>query len=428
MAKNLIKGDTTIKAVKPGDVRKRLSDGDGLYLLLFVKGGAHGWRFDYSHDGKRQTISLGTYPATGLGLARQSADAARQLLAAGLNPSDERKNKKVKLEQKAMREQRAAAGLPELGSFEEVAREWYEARRHDWAPAYGAKIIRRLEVDIFPYLGRMAPADITPPKLLEVLRRVETRGAIETAHRALENCSQVFRFAIASGAATSNPARDLKDALKRPKVKHFPAILDPIRLGDLLRAIHGYAGTPVVRAATKLAPLVLLRPGELRFAKWDEFDLDAAVWKVPAARMKQGVDGKATGKAHVVPLSTQAAAVLRDLHPLTGPSGFVFRGERHHDRAMSENTVNAALRAMGFPKDEVTGHGFRATARTLLDEVLGIAPAVIEAQLAHSVKDSLGNAYNRTEFMEQRKQMMQTWADYLDVLRSGAQIIPLKAA
>ena len=428
MAKNLIKGDTIIKAVKPGDDRNRLSDGDGLYLLLFVKGGAHGWRFDYSHDGKRQTLSLGTYPATGLGLARQKADAARQLLAAGLNPSDERKNKKVKLAERADREQRAAAGLPESGSFEHVAREWYEARRHDWAPAYGSKIMRRLEVDIFPYIGRMAPADITPPKLLEVLRRIVARGVVETAHRALENCSQVFRFAIASGISTTNPARDLKDALKKPKTKNHPAILDPSRLGELLRSIHGYAGTQVVRAAIKLAPMLLLRPGELRFANWEEFDLDAAVWKVPAARMKQSVQAKATGKPHVVPLPSQAVEVLRDLCLLTGPSGFVFRGERHHDRAMSENTVNAALRAMGYPKDEVTGHGFRATARTMLDEVLGIAPAVIEAQLAHSVKDSLGSAYNRTEFMEQRKQMMQRWADHLDELRRGARVIPFKAA
>lgn len=424
MAKNLIKGDSTIKSVKPGDARKRLSDGDGLYLLLFVKGGAHGWRFDYSHEGKRKTLSLGTYPATGLGLARQSAEASRKALAAGIDPSDERKDKKLKLAQQAARASRAVNGLPADDSFEHVAREWYATRRGDWAASYGDKVIRRLEVDIFPHIGQMTPADVTPPKLLEVLRRIEARGVIETAHRALENCSQVFRFAISSGQAATNPARDLKDALKKPKTKHFPAILDPVRLGELLRAMEGYAGTPVVRAAIKLAPMVLLRPGELRFARWDEFDLDAGVWKVPAERMKQGVNGKATGKPHVVPLARQAVEVLRDLHPVTEASGLVFRGERHHDRAMSENTVNAALRAMGFSKDEVTGHGFRATARTMLDEVLGIAPAVIEAQLAHSVKDSLGSAYNRTEFMGQRKNMMQLWADHLDGLRDGARVGP----
>lgn len=428
MATNLIKGDASIRSIKPGDARRRLSDGDGLYLLLFVKGGSHGWRFDYSHDGRRKTLSLGTYPDTGLSLARQQAEKARQLVAAGIDPSADRKANKKRAAEQRKREQRADAGLPSLDSFEHVARQWYDVRRHDWAPSYGSKIIRRLEVDVFPYLGAERTSDITPPQLLEVIRRIESRGVVETAHRALEECSQIFRFAVASGVAVSNPARDLKDALKKPKAKNFPAILDPLRLGELLRAIDGYQGTPVVRAALKLAPLLFLRPGELRFAAWDEFDLDASLWTIPSARMKRTLEGKASGKPHLVPLAQQAVAVLRDLHPLTGPSGFVFRGERHHDRAMSENTINAALRAMGFPKDEVTGHGFRATARTLLDEDLGIAPAVIEAQLAHSVKDSLGTAYNRTEFMAQRKHMMQAWADHLDALRRGAQIIPIKAA
>ena len=428
MAKNLIRGDTTIKAVKPGDSRKRLSDGDGLYLLLFVKGGAHGWRFDYSHGGKRKSLSLGTYPATGLGLARQKAAAARGLVAAGTDPSDERKAEKAVRAERIVKEQRAAAGLPEPGSFEFVAREWFESRRSEWAPTYGDKIIRRLEVDIFPHVGRADIAGITPQRLRAVLGRIEARGVLETAHRALESCSQIFRFAVASGLVASDPSRDLKGVLKKPTATHFPAIVEPTRLGELLRAADGYAGTPVVRAALKLAPMVLLRPGELRFAQWDEFDLDGAVWKVPAARMKRSVQAKATGKPHIVPLAKQAVEVLRDLHPVSGPGGFVFRGERHHDRAMSENTVNAALRAMGFPQDEVTGHGFRATARTLLDEVLGVAPAVIEAQLAHSVKDSLGSAYNRTEFMEQRKLMMQAWADYLDGLRVGAKVLPLKVA
>lgn len=420
MAKFLIPGDTTIKSIKPGDTRKRLTDGGGLYLLLFVKGGAHGWRLDYSHGGKRKTLSLGTYPDTGLALARSKAEAARQLLARDVDPSDDRKESKESLARKRANELRVAAGLPAHDSFEQVARDWYEQRRHDWASSYGSKIIRRLEVDIFPHIGNLPPAQITPKLLLEVLRKIEARGVVETAHRALENCSQVFRFAVASGVADSDPGRDLKDALKRPKVKHFPAILDPQRLGELLRAIDGYAGTPVVRAALKLAPMVLLRPGELRFARWSEFDLDGAAWTVPAARMKRRVEGKEHGKPHIVPMSTQAVAVLRDLFPITGRSEFVFRGERHHDRPISENTVNAALRAMGFPQDEVTGHGFRATARTLLDETLGVSPDVIEAQLAHSVKDSLGQAYNRTEFMEQRKRMMQVWADHLDLLRCGS--------
>jgi len=251
-----------------------------------------------------------------------------------------------------------------------------------------------------------------------VLRRIESRGVIETAHRALDNCSQVFRYALAIGKTAHNPARDLKDALRRPMPKHFPAITDPARFAQLLRACDGYAATHVVRAALKLAPILLLRPGELRFGEWREVDLDAALWTVPAARMKRERREKVHGAPHLVPLPRQAVTVLRELHSLTGQGKRMFRGERHHDRPMSDNTINAALRAMGFAADEVTGHGFRATARTMLHERLGFSPDVIEAQLAHAVRDSLGRAYNRTEFIEQRREMLQTWADFLDELRT----------
>ena len=249
---------------------------------------------------------------------------------------------------------------------------------------------------------------------------------IETAHRALENCGQVFRYAVATGRSATNPARDLKDALRRPEPKHFPAITDPQRFGELLRACDAYAATPVVRAALKLAPMLLLRPGELRFAEWPEIELDAALWTVPALRMKRELREKLHGAPHLVPLPKQAVAVLRDLHKLTGHAVMVFRGERHHHRAMSENTINAALRAMGLSAEEVTGHGFRATARTMLHERLGFSPDVIEAQLAHSVRDSLGRAYNRTEFVAQRRAMLQSWADYLDKLRRGADVVTLR--
>jgi integrase len=248
---------------------------------------------------------------------------------------------------------------------------------------------------------------------------------LETARRALQDCSQALRYAVATGKAPSNPARDLKGALRRPMAKHFPAITEPKRLGELLRAIDSYAATPVVRAALKLAPMVLLRPGELRFAEWPEIDLDAAMWTVPAIRMKRELRQKLHGAPHLVPLPRQAVEVLRELHPLTGHAKMVFRGERHHDRAMSENTINAALRAMGFSADEVTGHGFRATARTMLQENLGFDPDVIEAQLAHAVRDPLGRAYNRTEFLEQRRKMLQAWANYLDKLRQGAPVVRL---
>jgi integrase len=426
MARSLIPSDTTIRNIKPGDPRKRLSDGDGLYLLLFVKGGAHGWRLDYTINGKRKTLSLGTYPDTRLKVAREQADQARELVAAGADPSDRRKATKAQHAQNREAKDRQAAGLPTVGSFEEVAREWFNIRRGDWAASYGDKIIRRLEVDVFPWLGRDQVGGITPPQLLEVMRKIEARGVIETAHRALENCGQVFRYAVATGSAVSNPARDLKDALLKPVGKHFPAITDPLRLGELLRACHGYRGTRVVRAALQLAPMLFLRPGELRHAQWAEFDLDAALWIVPAERMKREKDGKLNGKPHIVPLPLQAVATLRELHTVTGTGVYVFRGERHHHRPMSENTVNAALRAMGFGADEVVGHGFRATARTMMvEQMTGIDPQIVEAQLAHSKSGPLGSAYDRAEYMGQRYKMMQNWADYLDKLCKGADIIPL---
>jgi integrase len=426
MPRDLIPSEATIRAVKQGDPRKRLSDGDGLVLHLFAKGGSHSWRFDYRFQGKRNTLTLGSYPDTSLALARRKADAARKLLAEGFDPSRQRKaEKEVAAEERAVAE-RQAQGLPAVGTFEAVAREWFAVRRDGWSKSYGDKVIARLESDVFPWIGRVPAADITGPQLLEVMRRIEARGVVETAHRALQDSGQVFRYAVATGHAKYNPARELKDALRQPNPRHFPAIVDPKRLGELLRAMDSYAATPVVRAALKLAPMLLLRPGELRFAQWPEIDLGAALWSVPAARMKRELRQKINGTPHLVPLPRQAVAVFRELHALTGQGPMVFRGERHHDRAMSENTVNAALRAMGFSADEVTGHGFRATARTMLHERLGFSPDVIEAQLAHTVRDSLGRAYNRTEFVEQRREMLQIWADYLDQLRTGKDTVPPK--
>jgi len=417
MARHLIRSDQTLKAIRPGDPRKRISDGEGLYLLLFVGGGSHGWRFSYSYHGRRKLLSMGTYPKTGLALARQMAEEARQTLAEGIDPSHKRKDDKAAVRAKWAAEDRVAKGLPPLNAFETLARDWFEVRRGSWATSYSQKIIERLERDVFPWLGRTPVTAITPPMLLEVLRRVEARGVVETAHRALENCSQIFRYGIAIGKATTNPAYGLKVGLKRPLRKHFAAITEPERLAQLLRACDGYAATHVVRAALKLQPMLLLRPGELRAAEWSEIDLDNALWTVPAARMKRQLLGKLNGAPHLVPLPKQAVAVLRELQPLTGGGKLVFRGERHHDRPMSDNTLNAALRAMGYAADEMTAHGFRATARTILHERLGFSPDVIEAQLAHSVRDNLGRAYNRTEFVDQRRKMLQAWADYLDKLR-----------
>jgi integrase len=426
MARHLIPSDATIRSIKPGDPRKRVSDGDGLLLLLFVNAdGEHGWRFDYRFGGKRNMLSQGMYPDTTLAIARRKADAIRHMLAEGFNPSQKRKAERETLAKVREADERDAQGLPPLDSFEAVAREWFAVKRDQWAASYADKIMARFEADVFPWIGKQPIANITPPKVLEVMRRIEARGVIETAHQALQDSSQVFRYAVATGKAATNPARELRDALRRPNSRHFPAIVDPKRFGELLRACDDYAATPVVRAALKLAPMLLLRPGELRFAQWSEFDLDAALWTVPAVRMKRELRAKLHGAPHLVPLPKQAVAVLRELHTITGNGPMVFRGERHHDRAMSENTVNAALRAMGFPQDEVTGHGFRATARTMLHERLGFDPHVIEAQLAHSVRDSLGRAYNRTEFIEQRRKMLQAWADYLDKLRRGAPVVQI---
>jgi len=428
MARDLIPSDATIKAIRPGDTRRRLSDGDGLFLLLFADGGSHGWRFDYTHQGRRKLISLGTYPDTSLALARRKAEAARAVVAEGRDPSAERKAERKKQLEAKTEEVRRDAGLPPTDSFEAVAREWFAVRQSGWSKSYADKMMARFESDVFPWLGKTPIAEVTGPMLLAVCRRIEDRGVIETAHRALQDSSQVFAYAMATDKIDRNPAAKLKTVLRQPEPKNFAAITDPARFGQLLLACDKYKATPVVRAALKLAPMLLLRPGELRFAEWPEIDLDAALWTVPAARMKREVREKLLGGPHLVPLPRQAVAVLRELHELTGHAKMVFRGERHHDRAMSDNTINAALRAMGFSQDEVTGHGFRATARTMLHERLGFSPEIIEAQLAHSVRDSLGRAYNRTEFTEQRRAMLQAWADYLDQLRLDGDAVPMRVS
>ncbi|CAM5795666.1 tyrosine-type recombinase/integrase [Rhizobacter fulvus] len=423
MARDLIPGDVTIRSIKPGDPRGRLSDGDGLYLRLFVKGGSHGWRLDYTVGGVRKNLSLGTYPDTGLSVARRKAEDARKLVSQGIDPSDARKAAKAAASAGRHAQRLADAGLPPVDSFEAVAREWLSTVHAAKVSAGHADRTRiRLEQDVFPWLGRDKIATIKAPAMLACLRRVEARGAGETAHRIKQACGQVFRYGIATGACESDPTIALSDALAPVVVTHHPAITDPQRVGELLRAIDGYRGMPITRTALQVAPLVFQRPGELRKAEWSEFDLDAGLWTIPSERMKRTVQGKVSGSAHVVPLASQAVAALRDLHPLTGHGRYVFPSPRSDDRPMSDNAVLSALRRMGFPKDEMTGHGFRAMARTMLAERLGVDQSVIEAQLAHSVRDGLGRAYNRTEFVEQRRAMMQTWADYLDKLRAAGEV------
>lgn len=423
MARNLIPSDKTISTVKPGDPRKRLSDGDGLYLLLFVKGGAHGWRFDYHINGVRKLLSLGTYPDTTLASARKKADEARRLVSDGTDPSDVRKARKQAV--KADREAKAIeeAGLPPTGSLEAVAREWIETIHEVKVSLGHANRTRiRLEQDIFPWLGRRPIAEIKAPELLECLRRVTKRGAIETAHRIRQACGQVFRYGIACGLCERDPTMDLVDALPPVQPEHRAAITDPSRVGELLRAIYDYKGMPTVCAALKFTALVFQRPGEIRQAEWREIDLEGALWTIPSTRMKRTKAGKEDGPPHLVPLSRQAVDVLRELQPITGQGRYVFPSPRTNERPLSDNGVLSALRSMGFPKDEMSGHGFRAMARTMLAERLNVDEAVIEAQLAHAVSDSLGRAYNRTEFLDQRRMMMQTWADYLDSLREGGEL------
>lgn len=391
--------DTAIRAAKPKEKTYLMTDGEGMYLEITPAGGKW-WRFKYRFDGKQKRLSLGTYPDTGLKEAREKRQEVRRLLATGVDPSENRKAKK------------AAGSGDTANSFEVIAREWFGRQAPTWVPSHSEKIISRLERDLFPWLGKQDIGTITAPELLAALRRIEDRGSVETAHRALQNCGQIFRYAIATGRADRDPCPALRGALTPVKQTHYPAVTDPKKIGALLRAMDSYEGTLVTKCALRLAPLVFVRPGELRAAEWSEIDLEKAEWIIPASRMKMGV-------AHLVPLSTQAVAILEEVQALTGDGRFVFPSARTKDRPMSDNAVLAALRRMGFPKEEMTGHGFRAMARTVLDEVLHFRPDYIEHQLAHSVRDPNGRAYNRTAHIVERRQMMQGWANYLDGLKSG---------
>ena len=318
------------------------------------------------------------------------------------------------------------ASNPLGDTFQVVATEWHAKQAPLWSDGHGERTFRQLERDLFPWIGKRKLSDIEPVELLATLRKIEQRGAIETADRALMLARQVWRYGVATGRVPRDITPDLKGALTPYGAKHFAAITEPVQFGELLRAIPSYKGGPIVRAALQLAPLLFQRPGELRGAAWAEIDFDKALWTIPAARMKRKKEGKEQGDAHLVPLSTQAIQILRDLHTYTGHGAMVFPGERNHDRPVSENSVRLALIAIGYAADVHTWHGFRASARTMLAERLECDPLIIEAQLAHSVKDANGRAYNRTQYLKQRANMMQQWADYLDQLRKGADVIPLR--
>ncbi|CAR53266.1 tyrosine-type recombinase/integrase [Burkholderia cenocepacia] len=407
--------DTTIRNTKPAEKPVKLFDGGGLFLLVTPAGQRY-WRLKYRAAGKEKLLALGVYPDVTLAAARRKRDEAREKLAAGIDPGEAKKAEK------------RTARLSAENSFEAVAREWHIKYAPTWSESHGSRILRRLEVDAFPWIGSKPIAELAPPDVLEVLRRVEKRGALETAHRLHANVSQVCRYAVATGRAQRDVTADLRGALPPVQQEHMAAVTDPKQVAELLRSIDGYQGTFPVLCALRLFPLLFQRPGELRAAEWSEFDLDASTWEIPSERMKRTKQGKASGGAHIVPLSAQAVAILRDLHALTGNSRFLFPSVRTKDRPMSDNTINGALRRLGYDGDTMTGHGFRAMARTILDEVLGVPVAIVEAQLAHAVKDPLGRAYNRTAHLPQRREMMQRWADYLDQLKAGAEIIPITAA
>jgi integrase len=393
--------DTRIRAAKATGKAYKLFDERGLYLLVTPTGGRL-WRLRYRIGPLEKLLALGVYPDVTLKRARERRDEARRLISDGIDP-----NAKRKAERSAPAE-----------TFEAVASEWLELQRKSLAPETMSILGTRLSSFLYPYLGNRPVAGITAQEVLTVLRRIEARGRHETAHRVRALAGRVFRFAVATGRAQHDVAADLKDALAPVKSKNFASVTDPLRVGELMRAIRGYSGHPVTALALKLAPLVFVRPGELRAAEWSEFDLGNAEWRIPGVRMKMG-------ELHIVPLSRQALAILRELEPLARGGRYLFPSLRTRDRPMSDNTINAALRRLGYTSEEQTGHGFRTMASTLLNEQ-GFAPDVIELQLAHAERNKVRAAYNRAQRLPERRKMMQAWADYLDGLRSGGNIVSLK--
>jgi integrase len=387
--------DKEIKNIKPSTKRIRLFDERALYLEVSPAGGKW-WRLKYRHGGKEKRLSLGVYPDVSLKEARERRDEARKLLSSDIDPGVRRR---------VLKASRASGE----DSFEVITREWFAKFSTNWAKSHSDRMLRLFERDVFPWIGSRPVAEIEAPELLSVLRRIESRGAIETAHRARTRCGQVFRYAIATARSKRDPSADLRGALPPVKGEHFAATTEPKRLGEILRAMDGYRGTMPVRCALRLVPLVFVRPGELRHAEWKDIDLDGAEWRYRVTK---------TDVPHIVPLSRQAVEILRDLKPLTGAGRYVFPSARGKNRPMSDSAVLAALRYLEIGEDEMTGHGFRAVARTILDEVLGVRPDFIEHQLAHAVRDPNGRAYNRTAHLAERRNMMQLWADHLDTLKT----------
>jgi len=414
MAKRIVPlSDIQVRNVKSGAKDVKMFDGLGLFLLVKVTGGKL-WRFKYDYQGKEKSLALGAYPAVSLADARQRRDDAKKLLANGIDPSETKKA------------QKASKIAEDANSFEVVAREWHSKFSPTWSDTHAYWVLRRLEQYVFPVIGARPIAELKGIDVLKVLRIIES-VALETAHRVKFVIGQVFKYAVGSGRAERDCTSDLKGQLAPRSQKHHPAITDPKEVAGLLRAIDSFIGTYTVKCALQLAPLVFLRPGELRNAEWSEFDLDAAEWNFPIERLKlkKRIKEDRKGEKHLVPLSRQAVEILTGLQALTGASKYVFPSARTNAKPMSNMATNAGLARMGF-KGEMTSHGFRAMARTILDEVLQQRIDLIEHQLAHAVRDTNGRSYNRTTHIAERKKMMQLWADYLDGLKAGAKVIPFK--
>jgi len=404
--------DAAIRNAKAADKPLKMFDGAGLFLQVTPTGGKL-WRFKYLFGGKEKLLALGKWPDVGLKMARQRRDEARALVADGVDPSEKRKQDRTEAEARA---------AEDTNTFEAVARDWHAKQIKVWSEGHAAKIIARMEQHLFPLFGNVPLVALRAPAILPALRAIEAKGNHETAKRLRQYCEAIFAFAISAGLAERNVGADLRGALQPCRVKNRPAIVDPQGVGQLLRAISGYTGGPVTVAALKLAPYVFVRPGELRQAEWAEIDLDASdgpLWSIPAEKMKMR-------RAHAVPLSRQAAEIIEDLRLLTGHGRFLFPCNRTLGRCMSNMTLNAALRRLGYEQGEMCAHGFRAMASTLLNE-LGWGSDLIEAQLAHIEQNKIRGAYNRAEYLPERRKMMQAWADYLDMLKNGAKITPLHA-
>jgi integrase len=396
--------------------RRRLTDGAGLYLEVSPAGSKR-WFWKFYPDGKESRLALGSYPDVTLKAARAARDEARKTRQGGTNPVQQRRAAKI------------ASATSSATTYEAVAREYHGTKASGWSTTHAAQWLRCSEKDLFPWLGALPLRDVTALVLLNALRKVESRGATQLVRDLREFAGQVFKYGVATGRCDGNPARDLGGALKPHTVTHHAAVLTPEKAGKLLREIAGYQGQPTTRAALVLSALLFQRPGNIRQLEWTWLDLEQGMLTIPAASMKRRQDAKNNGRPHLVPLPAQAVATLRDVQALTGHGRYVFPSLRTDDKPMSENTVNAALRGLGYGSDEMTAHGFRAMARTIMAEnIRGVDPEVIEAQLAHGKRGPLGEAYARTEFMAQRKTLMQTWADYLDTLRRGAKVLAFEAA